>query len=174
MKGISPRSPSCSSLIILHERGSGPINMLVPPLFIFALVDRDVFAGGKDGYYCYRLPNLVQLPTPGHLLAVAQAHKYDCFDGGWMDAVAKSSNDNGKTWSEQRVIYSMSHEGTRNVTIGTPTAVADLQTGAVHLFVSVDFKAIMLFRSDDGGMTWGSPRNMTESLVPAGWGPVYT
>jgi sialidase-1 len=152
-------------------------------LIIFALVstpasaeltDRDVFVGGEDGYYCYRLPNLVQLPTPGHLLAVAQGHKFDCFDGGWMDAVAKTSHDNGKTWSDQRVIYSLSGEGKQNVTVGTPTAVADLQTGAVHLFVSVEFRAIMLFRSDDGGMTWGTPRNMTESLVPAGWGPVYT
>ena len=137
-------------------------------------VEFDVFVGGIDGYFCYRLPNLIQLPTPGKLLAVAQGHKYDCFDGGWMDVVAKSSNDNGRTWSKQRLIYSLSAVGVRNITIGTPTAVADSKTGAVHLFLSVMFESILLFRSDDDGVTWGTPRNMTESLVPPGWGPVFT
>jgi sialidase-1 len=104
---------------------------------IHALVDQDLFVGGTDGYYCYRLPNLIQLPTPGHLLAIAQAHKYDCYDDGWADVVAKSSTDNGKTWNEQRLIYTESVAGKTNVTVGTPSAVADLTTGAVFLFVCV-------------------------------------
>eukprot|EP00966_Prymnesium_polylepis_P138729 3205883-Prymnesium_polylepis.1 len=91
-----------------------------------------------------------------------------------MDVVAKTSNDNGRTWSAQHLVYSLSAVGVRNVTIGTPSAVADLKTGAVHLFVSVNFESIMLFRSNDSGLTWGAPRNMTTSLIPAGWGAVFT
>ena len=37
-----------------------------------SLVDIDLFVGGEGGYACYRLPNLVQLQKPGHLLAVVQ------------------------------------------------------------------------------------------------------
>ena len=37
------------------------------------LVDLDLFTGGEGGYYCYRLPNLLQMRTPGHLVAIAQA-----------------------------------------------------------------------------------------------------
>ena len=44
------------------------------------LVDLDLFVGGKGGYACYRLPNLVQLQTPGHLLAVVQV----CVDVGGL------------------------------------------------------------------------------------------
>jgi hypothetical protein len=36
------------------------------------LVDIDLFTGGEGGYSCYRLPNLLQLRKPGHLVAIAQ------------------------------------------------------------------------------------------------------
>lgn len=41
------------------------------------LVDMNLFVGGVGGYACYRLPNLVQLHSPGHWLTVVQGHKYD-------------------------------------------------------------------------------------------------
>jgi len=139
-----------------------------------ALVDTDLFIGGTGGYYCYRLPNLVQLPTPGHLLAVAQGHKYDCYDGGWTDVVAKSSTDNGRTWSMQRLIHTESVEGVKNVTVGTPSAVADLKTGAVYLFVAVMWKTVLLLKSGDAGLSWDTPRDMTAALVPSSWRGIYT
>jgi hypothetical protein len=40
--------------------------------FALALVDLDLFVGGQGGYTCYRLPNIVQLRTPGQLMAIAQ------------------------------------------------------------------------------------------------------
>ena len=43
------------------------------------LVDLDLFVAGEGGYACYRLPNLVQLQRPGHLLAVAQVVCYFFF-----------------------------------------------------------------------------------------------
>eukprot|EP00660_Eupelagonema_oceanica_P012963 gene12963-13049_t len=61
------------------------------------LVDLDLFTGGNGGYYCYRLPNLLQMRTPGHLVAIAQAKPGPgCPDSGQMDAVVRISKDNGK------------------------------------------------------------------------------
>lgn len=137
------------------------------------LVDSDLFVGGEGGYFCYRLPNLVQLKEPGHLLAVVQGHKYDCQDAGRMDILSRRTTDNGRTWSEAELVYSESTPD-RNVTIGTPSAVADLVTGAVHLFVARDFHDILLLSSTDAGLTWSAPRDMTKTLVPAEWSCVWT
>ena len=62
------------------------------------LVDADLFRAGQGGYACYRLPNLVNLHAPGHMLAIVQGHKFDCSDGGRMDILSRSSVDGGRTW----------------------------------------------------------------------------
>ena len=115
-----------------------------------ALVDTDLFVGGTQGYSCFRLPNLVQLPTPGSLLAIAQGHFYDCSDGGRLDIVARRSSDNGNTWDPMTLVHTESNEDA-NVTLGTPTLVADKGTGVVHLFICRDFATVLLMNTTDGG-----------------------
>jgi hypothetical protein len=57
------------------------------------LIDVDLFVGGVGGYVCYRLPNLVQMRTPGHLVAFGQGRKLPgCPDDGWMDSVSEHSD----------------------------------------------------------------------------------
>lgn len=137
------------------------------------LVDTDLFVGGEGGYFCYRLPNMLQLGTPGHMLVIAQGHKYDCQDSGRMDILARSTTDNGRTWSNTTLVYSES-SAEKNVTIGTPSSVVDQVTGTVHLFVSREFKQILLLSSSDSGLSWSAPRDLTDVLVPTEWSGVWT
>ena len=133
------------------------------------LVDIDLFTGGLSGYPCYRLPNLLQLKTPGHLVATAQGHKNGCADNGWMDVLVRSSKDNGRTWSKAALAYpNMDRQ-----TMGTPTAVVDVETDTIFLFLCVNFQQVLLLNSTDGGRQWSPPRNLTRTLVPPAWGRVY-
>jgi sialidase-1 len=134
-----------------------------------ALVDMDLFVGGENNYSCYRLPNLLQMQTPGHLVAIAQGHRGGCADSGWMDALMKTSKDNGKTWSKMSLIY----PNQQHQTMGTPTAVVDLATDTIFVFLCVNFKHVLLLNSTDGGQHWSNPRNLTTDLVPSGWNAVY-
>ena len=69
-------------------------------------------------------------------------------------------------------VHSESTAG-RNVTLGTPAAVADATTGTVHLFMVRDFTAVLLTASTDGGRSWSAPRDLTATLVPPSWKGVY-
>ena len=152
--------------LLAHASPSALVHMDGAPS---ALVDMDLFVGGHGGYTCYRLPNLLQMRAPGHLVAIAQGHKNGCADAGWMDALVRTTRDNGRTWSEQALLY----PNTQHRTMGTPTAVVDLSTDTIFLFLCVDFEQVLLLNSTDGGLSWSAPRNMTHALVPPSWGRVY-
>ena len=135
-----------------------------------SLIDMDLFVGGTGGYSCYRLPNLLQMRAPGHLVAISQGHKeHGCPDGGQMDALVRTSMDNGLTWTDQAVIT----PNTQGLTYGTPTAVVDLSTDTIFLFLCVGFKKVWLLNSTDGGSQWSQPQDLTSQLVPSNWGNVY-
>jgi sialidase-1 len=129
------------------------------------LIDMNLFVGGEGGYSCYRLPNLLQMRTPGHLVAIAQGHKNGCADSGQMDALIRTSTDNGKTWSDMALIY----PNVKQQTFGTPTSVVDPTTDTIFLFLCVEFKQILLLSSTNGGKEWATPRDLTTELFPSNW-----
>ena len=126
-----------------------------------SLVDMDLFVGGVGGYSCYRLPNLVMLPQHGHMLSLAQGHKFDCSDGGAMDVLSRRSTDDGMTWTPPALVYTETTPAL-NVTIGAPAAVAVTGAsgsggaGVVFLFVTRNNKELLLLKSMDGGASWGA------------------
>ena len=141
-------------------------------------VDLDLWTAGEGGYVCYRLPNLVELNTAGHLVAFGQGRKgAGCPDGGPMDSLVRRSYDNGATWTAQQLVYANAAQQT----MGTPTAIHDPQTDSLFLFMNpqhagrdaADGRRVLLFNSTDGGATWSAPRDMTTALVPAGWDNVW-
>ncbi len=141
-------------------------------------VDLDIFKAGDRGYYCWRLPNLLELSEPGHLVAFAQGRKgQGCPDSGWMDSFVRRSEDNGKTWSPPALVY----ENPAHQTMGTPTAIADESTGVIFLFLNPQHggrdadggRRVLLLNSTDGGRSWSAPRDMTGALVPSGWDNVW-
>ena len=143
-----------------------------------AVVDQDLWTAGEGGYVCYRLPNLVELNTPGHLVAFGQGRKgTGCPDSGPMDSLVRRSYDNGRTWTAQQLVYANPHQQT----MGTPTAIHDPATDNIFLFMNpqhaghdaVGGQRVLLFNSTDGGRSWSAPRDMTDALVPSGWDNVW-
>ncbi len=137
-----------------------------------------VFVGGERGYATYRIPALVLIPKNSHLasgeiltadrlLAFAEARRDSALDNGVIDLVLKASDDSGVTWSRQSVICT--HRlGERRGKCGNPTPVYDAQTGSLLLAYNLSGlpadKGVHQGRimvSEDGGVSWGEPRQVS-------------
>lgn len=142
---------------------------------------KEIFTGGVDGYHSFRIPALIR-GKAGRLIAFAEGRKLNNRDFGDIDLVYKYSDDNSKNWSTLRTVVS---EG--GGTWGNPTAVYDStvgNNGRIWLFLSWNAeehtsngsikkwgdRKVFSTHSDDNGLTWSTPEDKTNSLLP----PNYT
>jgi len=63
-----------------------------------------LFESGTYGYNTFRIPAIITTDK-GTLLAFAEGRKNSSSDTGDIDLVMKRSEDNGKTWSDLKVIW---------------------------------------------------------------------
>ena len=137
-----------------------------------------VFNAGDDGIDSYRIPSLVT-GKGGTLLLFCEARKLSSTDKTPTDIALKRSTDNGKTWSGIQIIA----DGANNAFMD-PCALVDKITGKIFLFTTLwpenDHSTVLntawVITSEDEGLTWTKPRNITEEIVaPAhyisGFGP---
>jgi hypothetical protein len=138
-----------------------------------------LFISGQGGYHTYRIPALA-VTKRGTVLALCEGRKRSDADAGEIDLLCKRSTDNGKTWGEPNVIW---HEA--GCTCGNPCAVVDRDTGAIWLLMtwnraedaewkivsrtSRDTRRVFVTRSDDEGLSWSPPREITADVKPASW-----
>ena len=141
-----------------------------------------LFEGGGNGYHSFRIPSLVKTNS-GVLLAIAEGRRNDNEDHGDINVVIRRSTDDGATWSSLKDIA-----GKGAGTWGNPTAVVDKQTDRVWLFMSwndaehnhqgtdgylpIDSwgqRRVYSSYSDDDGVTWSAPVNMTSTLLPSNY-----
>ena len=136
----------------------------------------DVFTGGIDGYFAYRIPSLITAPN-GDLLLFCEARKNDLNDDGDIDLLMKRSTDGGATWLPQELIYE--EGGDAPIKYGNPTAVVDEETGVIWLATNRDNLTdggartggtLVLFHSTDSGKTWSEPVEITASIKKPDWG----
>lgn len=138
-----------------------------------------VYEKGDNGYNTFRIPSMVQTPK-GTVLAFAEARKHSASDTGDIDLVLRRSNDGGKTWSDLILVW----DDGDNV-CGNPAPVVDQKTGRIllistwnkgsdhekdiHARTSEDSRRIFVLHSDDDGLTWSAPREITTSVKAADW-----
>lgn len=139
-----------------------------------------VWKSGDDGYHTYRIPALIQAPD-GTLLAFSEGRRSSRSDTGAIDLVMKRSTDQGKTWGEQVVVWK---DGDN--TCGNPCPVVDESTGRIHLLLthnlgedhesqiklkkSKSTRTVWVCHSDDNGLTWTQPKEITSSAKNPDWG----
>ncbi|MGP2437298.1 exo-alpha-sialidase [Streptomyces sp. JW3] len=137
-------------------------------------------ADQESGYACFRIPAIVRT-TDGTLLAFAEGRVRNCGDAADIDIVLKRSADGGRTWGPLRVV----NDGGGD-THGNPAPVVDRATGRVLLVETYNTgraddagcaipcdRAPHLQYSDDDGLTWSAPRDLTAEIRPAGWNSWY-
>ena len=139
-----------------------------------ALKGVDVFVSGRDGYKGYRIPAIERAPD-GSLLAFAEARKHNLSDPGGkgqeIDLVLKRSVDGGKSWSPMVVIE---HSG-EFWSSANPATCVDREKKRVWVFYlrckpgrgtvrarpGTDDAANLARWSDDNGVTWSEPVDLT-------------
>lgn len=134
-----------------------------------------IFKNGADGYACYRIPAIIKAPD-GDLLAFAEARKGNCTDFGDIDIVMKTSDDNGRTWSDLELVVD-----NHSLKAGNPAPVVDTQDprfpkGRIFLLYNtatasegdsrkgLGMREVWFITSADHGKTWSKPENITTSV----------
>lgn len=143
------------------------------------VVQNDVFVSGKEGYHTFRIPAAI-VTQKGTVLAFCEGRKNGRSDTGDIDLLLKRSEDGGKTWGKLQVVW---NDGEH--TCGNPCPVVDRSTGRIWLPMtwnhgkdpqrkiaagtSIDTRRVFITYSDDDGLTWAKPREITESAKKPGW-----
>ncbi|WP_078629024.1 sialidase family protein [Streptomyces sp. 142MFCol3.1] len=138
------------------------------------------FRAGREGYASFRIPAVV-VTGAGTLLAFCEGRVASAHDHGHIDIVLKRSTDGGRTWGPLRAVA----KNGSNLA-GNPAPVV-LDTGRV-LLVHVrsaagasedallrgevkpaDGRRVWVQHSDDDGLTWSAPKEITAQVKKAGW-----
>ena len=138
-----------------------------------------LWQSGMDGYDTYRIPAVV-VTTNGTLLAFCEGRKNSRSDTGNIDLLVKRSQDQGKTWSQQAVIWDDAGN-----TCGNPCPIVDRETGSVFLLMtwnrgddhesaiiaekSKDTRRIFVTLSKNDGISWGQPMEITSQTKKSDW-----
>ena len=137
------------------------------------------FVSGTGGYNTYRIP-AIAVTTNGTLLAFCEGRKNSSSDTGDIDLLLRRSADNGQSWSAPQVLWD---DGGN--TCGNPCVVVDRETGTVWLTstwnkgsdteseiingTSDDTRRVYILSSDDDGLSWSAPAEITASVKQPDW-----
>ena len=143
--------------------------------------------GGDDGTHTFRIPGLATT-NAGTLIGVYDVRRRNGGDlPGDIDVGMSRSTDGGRTWEPMRVIMDMGDDPQWNYDgIGDPAVLVDRSTGTIWVAgtwshgnrswhgsgpgVSPEETGqLMLVRSDDDGVTWSKPINITQQVKKPEW-----
>lgn len=136
---------------------------------------QDLFKVGDDpAYNIYHIPGVV-VTAKGSVLAWCEARKRPAGVSDWDDIriLLRRSTDDGKTWSEPKSIANVDGPKKKNpfalkmknvdpndVTYNNPVLIGD-KDGTVHMLFCLEYERAFYQRSDDDGVTWSKPTEIT-------------
>ena len=134
---------------------------------------------GEGNYKGYRIPAVV-VSSKGTIIAFAEGRN-DNGDSGDIDLVLKRSTNNGKSWGKEILVWN----DTTN-TCGNPCPVVDYETGRIWLLLTWNFgkdnenrivnkksefpRIPFICYSDDDGMSWSKPVDLSQTCKDPSWG----
>ncbi len=129
-----------------------------------------VFRAGDEGIHSFRIPSILTA-NDGSLLFFAEGRKNSWVDKSPTDIVMKRSTDGGRTWSPMVRLL----EGGTDAYMD-PVPLVDAESGRLFLFAvhwpandhSSFANTAWMITSDDHGVTWSAPRNVTAEIVMPG------
>lgn len=150
--------------------------LMPAPLAADALEKTDLFVAGEEGYKLYRIPGIV-VTKQGTVLAYCEARKSDSGDWGPIDVYLRRSTDGGRTWLPRQQLVHLEGDLPMNPvavaqkldkpgdnTVNNPVAIVDQQSGAVHFLYCLEYMRCFYLRSDDDGVTWTEPVEITATF----------
>jgi sialidase-1 len=138
----------------------------------------DLWTAGSGAYNNYRIPSVIVSPS-GTVLAFCEGREGG--DNGDINLLLKRSEDNGITWNKEQIIWD-----DLNNSCGNPCPVVDEETGRIWLFLTwnngEDHESKIIRKtskyprlpyscfSDDDGLTWSVPEDMSSTCRDTSWG----
>jgi sialidase-1 len=135
----------------------------------------DLFEAGKDDYALYRIPGIV-VTAKRTALAYCEARLTSASDWGTIDIMLRRSTDGGKTWQPRTKVANVpgpkeknpaamakNVSKTQDVTYNNAVAFAD-RDGSVHMLFCLEYMRCFYIRSDDDGVTWSEPNEITKTF----------
>ena len=139
----------------------------------------DLYVGGTEGYHTFRVPALI-VTQRGTLLAFCEARRDDMSDTGHIAMVLRRSEDGGESWSDMQTVWE--DEGN---TCGNACPVVDRSTGTIWLLLthnmgqdterqivsreSVGTRTVWVSKSEDDGLSWADPYEITGQAKRPEW-----
>jgi sialidase-1 len=124
-------------------------------------IKSDLFTADTAGYQTYRIPGLV-VTKSGTIIVYCEARKSAKSDWGVIDVMLRRSTDGGKTFDAPRRMEKAADA--TGVTVNNPLAIADPSSGAIHFLYCVDYARCFYTRSDDDGVTFAKPVEITSAF----------
>jgi sialidase-1 len=139
----------------------------------------NLFTEAADGFRLYRIPGIV-VTAKGSVLAYCEARKFTVADRGEIEIHLRRSTDGGRTWSPAQQVAHRGPRLSRNPhmpehkqkkdmggpneqTVNNPVAIA-ARDGTVHLLYCVEYMRAFHIRSNDDGVTWSAPVEITSAF----------
>jgi sialidase-1 len=143
------------------------------------VIKTDLFREGDYGIVSYRIPGIV-VTARGTILAYCEARVLSGADLGEIEIHLRRSTDGGRTFSEPVQIAHMGPRLPRNPvvppskeggyfgepdeqTVNNPMAIAAAD-GTVHFVYCVEYYRVFYMRSQDDGLTWSEPVEITQAF----------
>ena len=142
---------------------------------------------GDDGIHTARIPGLATT-NAGTLLAVYDNRRTGGYDlPSDIDVGLSRSTDGGRSWEPMRVVMDMGDDPKwRHDGIGDPSILVDRTTGTIWIaalwshgdrgwngsgpgLTPEETGQFVLVRSDDDGVSWSKPVNITDSVKDPAW-----
>lgn len=120
----------------------------------------DLFSAGQSGYETFRIPGVV-VTTKGTVLAYCEARRGSRSDWADIEVLLTRSTNGGRTWSPAQRIADSGKD-----TVNNPVAMVDRETGRITILYCVNYHRCYRIHSDDDGLTFSDPVDITESLTP--------
>lgn len=139
----------------------------------------DVFEEGQGGFVAYRIPGVV-VTAKGTVLAYCEARKFTPADRGEIEIHLRRSTDGGRSFGPARQVAHLGPRLPRNPhmpedkrrkdmggpaeqTVNNPMLIATRE-GPVHLVYCVEYQRVFHARSEDDGLSWSAPVEITAVL----------
>ena len=137
--------------------------------------ETQLFKNGTGAYDCYRIPAIIKTPK-GTLMAFTEGRKTSCNDFGNVDILLRTSNDEGKNWTESIVVADFG-----NLQVSNPAPVVDhfdpkYPKGRIFLFYNTGnvsehnlrlgkgIREVHFITSIDEGKSWSKSINITNQV----------